>query len=378
MKKTIIYLLIVLLLLPLYGCSESKNDDADKQLTNTERNDVYNDSIEKFVQDIDVTLKDSCKEVESVEANTTLSKDKKTIICKYEIKNFDEFASYTIKDPTSENVEGWDSVVESAIDLCSIIKNKTTENGFNVDVKVEYVDSANTNSPDLVILNGEVTFDCVHNVLNYKISDNNTNISTNSKEKTNALAAAKNYLSFSAFSYKGLIEQLEFEGYSNESATYAVDNCGANWNDQAVKMAKNYLSFSSYSKIDLIEQLEFEGFTREQAEYGVNQTGYGDNSLDSGKSMEKTNALAAAKNYLSFSAFSYKGLIEQLEFEGYSNESATYAVDNCGANWNDQAVKMAKNYLSFSSYSKIDLIEQLEFEGFTREQAEYGVSQNGY
>lgn len=94
-------------------------------------------------------------------------------------------------------------------------------------------------------------------------------------------------------------------------------------------------------------------------------------------SVSKQNALKSAQSYLSFSAFSRKGLIEQLEYEGFTSEQASYGVNNCGANWNEQAVKAAKSYLSFSSFSHDGLVEQLEYEGFTHEQAEYGVTQNG-
>ena len=90
------------------------------------------------------------------------------------------------------------------------------------------------------------------------------------------------------------------------------------------------------------------------------------------------NALNSARSYLEFSAFSYEGLIKQLEFENYSYEDAVFAVDNCGADWNEQAVKSAKSYLDTSSFSKDSLIEQLEYEGFTHEQAVYGAEQNGY
>lgn len=90
------------------------------------------------------------------------------------------------------------------------------------------------------------------------------------------------------------------------------------------------------------------------------------------------NAVKKARSYLEFSAFSYTGLISQLEFEGFSTSEATYGADNCGADWNEQAAKKAKSYLEFSSFSRSGLIEQLEFEGFTHSQAEYGVSQNGY
>ena len=94
--------------------------------------------------------------------------------------------------------------------------------------------------------------------------------------------------------------------------------------------------------------------------------------------MGQKNALAKAKSYLNYSAFSYKGLIEQLEYEKFSTSDATYAADNCGADWFEQAAKKAKSYLSFTSFSRDGLIEQLEYEGFTHEQAVYGVEQNGY
>ena len=93
---------------------------------------------------------------------------------------------------------------------------------------------------------------------------------SNPQELENALEKAYQYLNYSAFSYTGLIEQLEFEGYSHSEAVYAADHCGADWNEQAVKKAKQYLDYSSFSRSGLVEQLEFEGFTHAQAEYAVN------------------------------------------------------------------------------------------------------------
>ena len=72
-----------------------------------------------------------------------------------------------------------------------------------------------------------------------------------------------------AFSKSGLIEQLEYEGFTKKEAKYAVNNCGANWKEQAVKKAAQYLSSQSFSRSGLIEQLEYEGFTSKQARYGV-------------------------------------------------------------------------------------------------------------
>lgn len=90
----------------------------------------------------------------------------------------------------------------------------------------------------------------------------------------NALQSAKSYLDYSAFSAKGLKEQLEFEGYSSDEAQYAVDHCGADWMEQAALSAKQYMDYSSFSRQALIEQLEFEGFTHEQAEHGAEAVGY--------------------------------------------------------------------------------------------------------
>ncbi len=94
--------------------------------------------------------------------------------------------------------------------------------------------------------------------------------------------------------------------------------------------------------------------------------------------MGEKNAAAKALSYLRYSAFSREGLIDQLEFEGFSHKEAVYGVDQSGADWYDQAAKKAEQYLKYSSFSRSGLIDQLEFEGFTRSQAEYGVKAVGY
>lgn len=150
--------------------------------------------------------------------------------------------------------------------------------------------------------------------------DQSTAPSSISSSQSNALSSANNYLNFMSFSRSGLIDQLEYEGFSTEDATYAVDHCGADWMEQAV---------------------------------------------------------LSAKNYLNTSAFSYTGLIDQLEYEGFSSEEATHGADNCGADWYEQATKCAQNYLKYSSFSHSELVDQLEYEGFTSDQAEHGVSSAG-
>lgn len=98
--------------------------------------------------------------------------------------------------------------------------------------------------------------------------------STATLGERNALNSAKDYLDVKAFSYSGLVKQLEFEGYTNSEAVYGADNSGADWNEQAKLSAESYLDVKSFSREGLIAQLEFEGFTRQQAEYGAQAVGY--------------------------------------------------------------------------------------------------------
>ncbi len=136
----------------------------------------------------------------------------------------------------------------------------------------------------------------------------------------NAIRAAKHYLENMPFSEKGLIKQLAYEGYSEEDATFAVQNLNVQWNEVAV---------------------------------------------------------IAAKHYLENQAFSEKGLIKQLSYEGYSEEDAIYGVQNIEVDWNEQAAIAAKHYLENQSFSRSGLIKQLKYEGYTTEQATYGVDQTG-
>lgn len=153
------------------------------------------------------------------------------------------------------------------------------------------------------------------------------------------------------------------KGATREAYDAATNKVNA-LTDEALKTSLNQALTAANDAITQTEQAVAEKEAKQQA---VAQA-----------SIEQKNALNKAKSYLDFSAFSYSGLVEQLEYEGFSNESSTFAVDNCGADWNEQAAKKAKSYLDFSSFSRDGLIEQLEYEGFTAEQAEYGATAVGY
>lgn len=144
---------------------------------------------------------------------------------------------------------------------------------------------------------------------------------TETSGQKSALELARRYLQIMAFSYEGLIGQLEYDGCSHADAVYAASNCGADWNAQALNKAQSYLGLMP---------------------------------------------------------FSHDGLVDQLVYDAYTPEQAAYAADNCGADWNAQAVKKAASYLALMSFTRERLIDQLEYDGFTYEQAVYGAEQNGY
>lgn len=100
-------------------------------------------------------------------------------------------------------------------------------------------------------------------------------------------------------------------------------------------------------------------------------------SLASFESVSQSNARRMALEYLDYSAFSRTGLIEQLQYEGFSRADATYGADATHTNWYKQAALMAAEYLDYSSFSGRGLIDQLKYEGFTTAQATYGVRKVG-
>jgi len=90
--------------------------------------------------------------------------------------------------------------------------------------------------------------------------------------------------------------------------------------------------------------------------------------------ISQQNARRKAQQYLNYTAFSRQGLIEQLVYEGFSVDDATFGVDSITVDWNQQAAKKAQQYLNYTSFSRQGLLEQLQYEGFTPSQAAYGVA----
>lgn len=97
--------------------------------------------------------------------------------------------------------------------------------------------------------------------------------STVTTGQSNAMKSAAAYLKISGFSRQGLIDQLLYEKYSVEDATYGVDSANTDWNVQAGKSAAAYLKLSAFSRQGLIDQLLFEKYTQAQSEYGATNAG---------------------------------------------------------------------------------------------------------
>lgn len=89
-----------------------------------------------------------------------------------------------------------------------------------------------------------------------------------------AIETAKKYLEYNGMTPSDLYAQLILDGFETEYINHAVDNCKADWNQEAADKAKYYIEFTGLSSQELYEQLIKDGFTEEQAEYGVTAVGY--------------------------------------------------------------------------------------------------------
>lgn len=87
---------------------------------------------------------------------------------------------------------------------------------------------------------------------------------------------------------------------------------------------------------------------------------------------EERNAYESAGSYLATQGFSRSGLIDQLKYEQYSDEACEKAVSviekRGEVDWEEECLESANSYLSVMSFSRQELIDQLKYEGFTDDQ----------
>lgn len=122
------------------------------------------------------------------------------------------------------------------------------------------------------------------------------------------------------FSYQRMIKQLIFDGYSEEEAAYAANNCNAKWRDNALESAKTLVIATNLSCEDMVDYLIHDGFLE---------------------------------------------------------EDAIYAANNCGADWKEEAAEAASTTLSITSMTRLELIDHLIYAGFTETEAIYAADKLG-
>ncbi|WGT46353.1 Ltp family lipoprotein [Tessaracoccus lacteus] len=109
-----------------------------------------------------------------------------------------------------------------------------------------------------------------------KSSAKTAKVTSLSSTQRQAVSEAKSYLEVLYFSRTGLIDQLEYEGFSTSTSKVAVDYVNPSWNKQAAGSAQSYVDTFGYDYFtwdELYDQLRWEGFTASQATYGVNAVG---------------------------------------------------------------------------------------------------------
>ena len=94
---------------------------------------------------------------------------------------------------------------------------------------------------------------------------------TSKTELENAIESAEAYSNVFAYSKKELIEQLKYDGFSEDIAECAAKSINANWKENCVRSAHSYLEIISYSKEELIHQLDYVGFTAEEIDYAMDK-----------------------------------------------------------------------------------------------------------
>jgi len=191
------------------------------------------------------------------------------------------------------------------------------------------------------------------------------------KGSVEALKKAKELLKKDFYSYEDLKQKLIKEyKYTNNQAKYAVDNCGANWNKQAIGFAKYWLKkikaknllgkevlLYSYNSIEKYMTVTHD-FTKKQATYALKNINidWNKQALAAAKYALKVNFHSAefgedyqydytaneyvlVKHYFSY-AILKKCLVNEF---GFTDKQAKYGVDNCGADWNKNALNESVN-----------------------------------
>ena len=177
--------------------------------------------------------------------------------------------------------------------------------------------------------------------------------------------------------YINLIDSKSYYDMTPEERTKVTQFIDTKFNELPEELKSEY-----QAKYDSAKTSKDEGVAKlqaeEEAKKAAEEEAKRQEEEEQRKQLEYGNATDCAQDYVDLMAFSRQRLISQLEYEGYSNEAAVYAVDNIRVDWNSECAECAQDYLNFMSFSRQGLYDQLAYEGFTDEQIQYGLSQVGY
>lgn len=183
-------------------------------------------------------------------------------------------------------IKTWDSLLESVAKISENLQELFDADPAEDRIPVFLlVDELSHDTSYLIAVGGQILFDCINSPQLPSPASQQSSAQAPSPApagqtdgmtmgQKNAVKKAESYLKYSAFSREGLIEQLEYSGFSHEDSEFAVEHITVDWFEQAVKKAESYLEYTAFSREGLIDQLEYIGFTHEQAEYAAQQVGY--------------------------------------------------------------------------------------------------------
>lgn len=167
------------------------------------------------------------------------------------------------------------SLVSIGVTGCSTSNEAETEESSSYDFDSEFekakqnVDDDLVAEPDTTYV-GDITSTSSESLELITESTAQTGVSSSvTREQTNALEAAEDYLDYDSFSKQGLYDQLIYEKYPADAAQYAIDNVEADWKENALQTAQDYLDFSSFSDQGLYDQLIHDKYTIEEAQYAI-------------------------------------------------------------------------------------------------------------
>lgn len=262
MRKNICALFVVLLILLMMGCAATTKDAVDVE--------IKNDSTEVSVDSENETTESSTTEKETVDENTDTPENtednKEESEQEPELSEEEKHAALLEKINTQQETCKMLNDMNMGNKYSCFYDESTNTFTYNMDVSgaADFVpsDAFNDliNSTDFSASSNHeyLGIDCYSNFLDGTIvlysslngqrNDDLTlvRLSPDDTEPTfgqkNALSSAESYLAISAFSHSKLIQQLEYEGYSSEEATYdfGQNNDSLNRVNLIIQLSEDY------------------------------------------------------------------------------------------------------------------------------------------